>query len=341
MLGRSAAASAATASAAVAPCAVAAAHPCGETPPPGVATHRRNTCSPSGGQRNRQSSASRVPNASTRQTSPSGKRRPSDTSAVLPPDSVHSTCALSASPAASRTPTATAEHARKLLAAEPADLVELVHAHVDEDAAAAGVELRRRRFAIPLVAGEEIQRAQFAIGDALTQALQRRHEAAPIRDLQLHRAARGDRRGLARLIRRDAARLLAQDRQRRPRQSASPGTRCSVLGAATSTPSSPPARSIAVDIGVHVPHRRHAAMRATAADGSATATTRTTSLADSARRCTRPMRPAPTRPRRNMRQSAVGRSTGSAAAMRRQPLPGTTRCRATHRRPRSPARARR
>ena len=86
--------------------------------------------------------------------------------------------------------------------------------------------------------------------------------------------------------------------------------RCSVLGAATSTPSSPPARSIASASACSATPASCNAARA-AADGSATATTRTTSLADSARRCTRPMRPAPTRPRRNIAHTAVGRSRGS------------------------------
>ena len=102
---------------------------------------------------------------------------------------------------------------RKLLAAEPTDLIEFVHAHIDEHAATAGVELRRRRFAIPLVAGKEIQCAQFAIGDALTQALQCRHEAPPYATCNFTCVARGDRSSLARLTGRDAARLLAEDRQ--------------------------------------------------------------------------------------------------------------------------------
>jgi hypothetical protein len=104
-------------------------------------------------------------------------------------------------------------NAGELLPAQPADLVELVHPHVNEDAAAAGVKLHRRRFAIPLVAGQEIQRAHLAIHDTTSQALQRRHEASPIGDLEFDIAAFGDRCRLARLLRRDAAGLLAKDRQ--------------------------------------------------------------------------------------------------------------------------------
>src|SRR5437762_8816253 len=51
-----------------------------------------------GGHRNLISSASLVPNTSTLHTSPKGKRRPSETTAVVPPESSASACALSASP---------------------------------------------------------------------------------------------------------------------------------------------------------------------------------------------------------------------------------------------------
>ena len=115
---------------------------------------------------------------------------------------MHSTCALSASRrSAARTDRGNGgSSCDEFLAAEPADLVELVHAHVDEDAAAAGAECRGRRFAVPLIAGDEIQRAQFAVGDTLPQALQRRHEAAPVGDLQLHVVPLGDGGGFARLV---------------------------------------------------------------------------------------------------------------------------------------------
>ena len=114
-----------------------------------------------------------------------------------------------------------------------------MHAHVNEDATAAGEEFARRRFTVPLVAGQEIQRAEFAAGDTLLQLLQRRHEAAPIGDLQLHLAMRGDGRGQAGLVRGDAARLLAQDRQTRPgklcHQGKVHGTRCGDQHAIQST----------------------------------------------------------------------------------------------------------
>ena len=61
---------------------------------------------------------------------------------------------------------------RELLSAQPADLVEFMYAHVDEDAATVGAKRGCRRFAIPLVAGHEIQCTQIARDDALPQALQ-------------------------------------------------------------------------------------------------------------------------------------------------------------------------
>ena len=103
--------------------------------------------------------------------------------------------------------------ANELLAAEPADLVEFVHAHVDEDATAAGLELCGWRFAIPLVAVEAIKLAELAGHDAPAQVLQRGHEAAPVGDLEFHAVTFGNRGGLTRVFRGDAAWFLAQYRQ--------------------------------------------------------------------------------------------------------------------------------
>ena len=56
-----------------------------------------------------------------------------------------------------------------VLAGQPAELIELVHAHVDEDAAAVGAERRRRRLQVPLVAGHQVDGAQLTGGHPLAQ----------------------------------------------------------------------------------------------------------------------------------------------------------------------------
>src|SRR5207253_8633823 len=58
----------------------------------------KNVSSAVGGHRNLHSSAPLVPKTSTLHTSPRGKRRPSETNAVVPPDSSAIACALSGSP---------------------------------------------------------------------------------------------------------------------------------------------------------------------------------------------------------------------------------------------------
>ncbi len=99
------------------------------------------------------------------------------------------------------------------MAGEPADLVELVHTHVDEDAAAAGLKLRGGRLAVPLVAVDAVEFAECAGGDALPEVLQRRDEAAPAGDLEADVVALGDGGGGAGLGGGEAAGFLAQDRQ--------------------------------------------------------------------------------------------------------------------------------
>lgn len=99
------------------------------------------------------------------------------------------------------------------LAGEPAQLVEFVHAHVDEDAAAVGAERCGREVFVPLVAGGEVDAAEGAVGDALTQAAQRGDEAPPIGDLQRDAGDLGDACGLGGLGGGGAAGFLAQDRQ--------------------------------------------------------------------------------------------------------------------------------
>jgi hypothetical protein len=59
-----------------------------------------------------------------------------------------------------------------------------VHTHVDEDAAAALPEHRRRRRRIPLVTVDGENRAQVTRCDLVVQADQVRDESAPVRDLE-------------------------------------------------------------------------------------------------------------------------------------------------------------
>ena len=96
---------------------------------------------------------------------------------------------------------------------EPPRLVELVHAHVDEDAAAVGAKVRAWRLPVPLEAGNRVDVAQLAGVDALLQPLQRRHEAPPEADLEGQPCVSRELRRLLGLRGDDANRLLAQDRQ--------------------------------------------------------------------------------------------------------------------------------
>ena len=61
-------------------------------------------------------------------------------------------------------------HAAQFLPGQPPELIELVHAHVAEDAAAVGAERRRRRLQIPLVAGHQVDGAQHK-SDAMVESL--------------------------------------------------------------------------------------------------------------------------------------------------------------------------
>jgi hypothetical protein len=62
-----------------------------------------------------------------------------------------------------------------LLAGEPADLIELMHSHVHEDAPATRAEARRRRLLVPLIAGDMIEIAQLAGDDTRLQLPQAGH----------------------------------------------------------------------------------------------------------------------------------------------------------------------
>src|SRR4029077_3208835 len=63
----------------------------------------------------------------------------------------------------------------ELLPGEPPRLVELVHAHVDEDAAAVAAEIAAGWPAVPLVTGNGIHAAEAARGDVIAQANEHRH----------------------------------------------------------------------------------------------------------------------------------------------------------------------
>src|SRR5215470_19692619 len=66
-----------------------------------------------------------------------------------------------------------------LLAGKPAELVELVHAHVDEDPAAVRPERRRRWRLVPLLAAHQVDRAELAAQQLLAQRLKGGHVPAP------------------------------------------------------------------------------------------------------------------------------------------------------------------
>ncbi len=108
-----------------------------------------------------------VPHTSSQQESACGNRRPSVTIPAAPPDSPARTAAASGSP----------RGGVELLAQEPANLVELVHSHVDRDPAAVDPELSRGRLLVPLVAHHLVDLPEHAGGDFLAQRPQRGHEA--------------------------------------------------------------------------------------------------------------------------------------------------------------------
>src|SRR4029079_7648007 len=101
----------------------------------------------------------------------------------------------------------------EVLAAEPADLVELVHAHVPEDAAAGRPERGAGRLLVPLGACEQMDLAELAALDLLPQCLEGGNVPPPIRDLEWHAVAVDGLLGLADPCAREATWLLAQDRQ--------------------------------------------------------------------------------------------------------------------------------
>ena len=152
---------------------------------------------------------------STQQQSPCGKRRPSEIAATEPRDRRATASTLSGSPFDGPGGAEARRHGVELvdlLPGEPARLVELVHAHVDGDAAAAGAEGGRRRRSVPLPAGNPRDLAEVARRDPLAKVHELGHEAPPIADLQRDPRGGGRRRRLARLVRAQAARLLAEHR---------------------------------------------------------------------------------------------------------------------------------
>jgi hypothetical protein len=74
-------------------------------------------------------------------------------------------------------------HLLDLLPGQPAQLVDLVHTHVDDDSAAAPLELGRRRVLIPLVEDDQRQLAESPCGDPLPQRHQLRQKPAVVPDL--------------------------------------------------------------------------------------------------------------------------------------------------------------
>lgn len=100
-----------------------------------------------------------------------------------------------------------------VLAGEPAELVELVHPHVDGDATAVCTELHRRRLLIPLVTRDEVDSAEATAVNSVPELPQRRNEPAPVSHLQRHPGRCGDLTGEPGLLGAHPARLLAQDRQ--------------------------------------------------------------------------------------------------------------------------------
>ena len=109
--------------------------------------------------------------------------------AALPPERVSSAWALSTSPTASGSSTRRVGRdvdVADFLAGEPADLVDLMHPHVDEDPAAVRTELHAGWSLVPLGAHREMQGTHPTRGDPPAQVLQRGNEPAPIGHLQGH-----------------------------------------------------------------------------------------------------------------------------------------------------------
>ena len=156
-----------------------------------------------------------VPNTSTLQLSPAGCQRPRLTAAVAPPSSSATICAQSGSPGTCADPGDSDFHGTELLTGEPTHLVELVDAHVDEDATTTRPELQRRGRRVPLIAADRENVPELAASYPLAEFLELGHEPAPVSHLQRTAGLFSHLRALGRLRHGQAAGLLAQHRKAR------------------------------------------------------------------------------------------------------------------------------
>ena len=106
----------------------------------------------------------------------------------------------------------------ELLPGQPAELIELVDAHVDEDPAAAAPERSRRRPLVPLPARDEGELAVLSGRDRVAELDELGHEAPPVADLERDPSLAGEADGLGGVLRSRTARLLAEQVDARGRQ---------------------------------------------------------------------------------------------------------------------------
>ena len=185
---------------------------------------------------------------------------------------------------------------RELLAAEPADLVELVHAHVPKMPPLRARNAALRRLAVPLEAGEQVDLAELARVDSLAAA-----PGAPGRSAASSATWKRHAVAFHGLLRPRGLPALDSPQGFSHRIGSPAAATCVTssmwrsLGAAISTPSMPPAaRSSRRPRTPRAPSRR--SPRVASATGSTTAVTATVDDPASARRWVRPMRPGADQP---------------------------------------------
>ena len=269
--------------------------------------------------------------------SPAGWYRPSEMKPVPPPDSSAITCALSTSGVrcgGSPSPlgpgrTRPRSGCGDVLAGQPAELIELVHAHVDRRCRRCAPGTRPT--AAPRPTGSRSpggRRPAHRAAIRSRSAPQRGHVPPPVGDLERHARRRG---GLGRgtgLRGGQPARLLAQDRQ-----AARGDLGDDLAGAGRSARRSAPRRRRRGPASPRCPGTPPTPGAATArrasADTSAMAVTATRSEPASARRWVRPIRPAPISPSRNgaaMSQPPRGEERAVVPLFLRRPARTAPRC---------------
>ena len=99
-----------------------------------------------------------------------------------------------------------------LFVQQPADLIDLMNAHVDRDPAAASPEGSRWRLLIPLHAGQLVDLSKLTGFNPGPESPQHRHEPPPIPDLKHNIGPQGRIAGCGGLLGRHPHRLLAEHR---------------------------------------------------------------------------------------------------------------------------------